>query len=98
MRSLEARSPDSRSSQFPFSFPSANGSLLLQLTSQDRVGPSLSLRTWMVNLGRRTIAGLQINSQRLIAAAMAEPRTSLFMLWRPLFLSFIVFLIGMLEP
>jgi hypothetical protein len=30
-------------------------------------------RTWMVNFGRRTIAGLQTSSQRLIAATMAEP-------------------------
>lgn len=32
----------------------------------------------MVNLGRHTIAGLQISSQRLMAARIAEPRYSPF--------------------
>lgn len=65
--------------------------MVLQLTNQDRVGPSLTLRTWMVNLGRITIAGLQTSSQRLIAATIAEPRYSLFVEWGPLFFPFIVF-------
>ena len=43
----------------------------------------------MVNLGRITIAGLQTNSQRLIAATMALPRRSRLNAEDLLFLPFI---------
>jgi hypothetical protein len=51
----------------------------------------------MVNVGRITTAGLQTSSQRLIAATMALPRNSFFPLQGPLFFSFIVFAISILE-